>query len=264
MKAGVIVFPGSNCDHDAWYAVNENLHGRAEFIWHDSTNLGDIDAVHSPRRLLLRRLSALRRHRPLLARDAGREEIRRRWRPGARDLQRFSDSGGSRSAARRFAAQSRAEIHLPRSGAAAPKPPTRPSLRNCAKGQILRLPIAHGEGRYFADDRTLDELESDDRVAFRYIDNPNGSARVHRRHSEPRAQRDGNDAASGARLRSADGLHRWPGHIRIDSSAQPPLSPNENHTRADRAAPAHHRGVRQNRELCSAASRATPSWAFSA
>src|SRR6202161_1527898 len=48
MKAGVIVFPGSNCDHDAWYAVNENLHGRAEFIWHDSTRLGDIDAVILP------------------------------------------------------------------------------------------------------------------------------------------------------------------------------------------------------------------------
>ena len=48
MKAGVIVFPGSNCDHDAWYAVNENLHGRAEFIWHDSANLGDIDAVILP------------------------------------------------------------------------------------------------------------------------------------------------------------------------------------------------------------------------
>src|SRR5436309_126407 len=53
MKAGVIVFPGSNCDHDAWYAVNENLHTpeanhRAEYIWHDSTNLGDIDAVILP------------------------------------------------------------------------------------------------------------------------------------------------------------------------------------------------------------------------
>src|SRR6202522_865365 len=53
MKAGVIVFPGSNCDHDAWYAVNENLRNltenhRAEFIWHDSTKLGDIDVVILP------------------------------------------------------------------------------------------------------------------------------------------------------------------------------------------------------------------------
>jgi len=45
------------------------------------------------------------------------------------------------------------------------------------KGQVLRLPIAHGEGRYYADEHTLDELEAEDRVAFRYLDNPNGSAR---------------------------------------------------------------------------------------
>jgi phosphoribosylformylglycinamidine synthase len=43
--------------------------------------------------------------------------------------------------------------------------------------RILRMPIAHGEGCYFADDRTLDELEAEDRIAFRYIDNPNGSLR---------------------------------------------------------------------------------------
>src|SRR5258708_18133991 len=45
------------------------------------------------------------------------------------------------------------------------------------KGQVLRLPIAHGEGCYIADERTLDELEAEDRVAFRYIDNANGSLR---------------------------------------------------------------------------------------
>jgi phosphoribosylformylglycinamidine synthase len=44
-------------------------------------------------------------------------------------------------------------------------------------GQILRMPIAHGEGCYVADERTLDELEAEDRVAFRYVDNPNGSMR---------------------------------------------------------------------------------------
>jgi phosphoribosylformylglycinamidine synthase len=45
------------------------------------------------------------------------------------------------------------------------------------KDQVLRLPIAHGEGCYIADERTLDELEAEDRVAFRYIDNANGSLR---------------------------------------------------------------------------------------
>ena len=48
MKFGVIVFPGSNCDHDAWFAVNHNLGHRAEFIWHDSETLGDIDAIILP------------------------------------------------------------------------------------------------------------------------------------------------------------------------------------------------------------------------
>jgi phosphoribosylformylglycinamidine synthase subunit PurQ / glutaminase len=46
-----------------------------------------------------------------------------------------------------------------------------------SKGQTLRVPIAHGEGSYYADDRTLDELESEDRVVFRYKNNPNGSLR---------------------------------------------------------------------------------------
>ncbi|MCX6629145.1 MAG: phosphoribosylformylglycinamidine synthase subunit PurQ, partial [Candidatus Solibacter sp.] len=48
MKFGVIVFPGSNCDHDAFYAVANNLGQPAEFIWHDSASLGDVDAVILP------------------------------------------------------------------------------------------------------------------------------------------------------------------------------------------------------------------------
>src|SRR5215470_10073503 len=48
MKFGVIVFPGSNCDHDAFYAVSNNLGHEAEFIWHDSHSLGDVDAVILP------------------------------------------------------------------------------------------------------------------------------------------------------------------------------------------------------------------------
>src|ERR1700761_4453680 len=48
MKIGVVVFPGSNCDHDAWYAVSEGLHQQAEFIWHESTELGEVDAVILP------------------------------------------------------------------------------------------------------------------------------------------------------------------------------------------------------------------------
>src|SRR5450432_1248962 len=48
MRFGVVVFPGSNCDHDAWYAVSHNLGHSAEFIWHDSVALGKVDAVILP------------------------------------------------------------------------------------------------------------------------------------------------------------------------------------------------------------------------
>jgi len=52
-----------------------------------------------------------------------------------------------------------------------------PFTSKLKRGQTLRIPIAHGEGQYFADEHTLDELEGEDRVAFRYVENPNGSAR---------------------------------------------------------------------------------------
>ena len=48
MRVGVVVFPGSNCDHDAWYAFSHNLGQQAEFIWHDSNSLGNVDAVVVP------------------------------------------------------------------------------------------------------------------------------------------------------------------------------------------------------------------------
>ncbi len=48
MKVGVVVFPGSNCDHDAWYAVTHNLGQKAELVWHDSARLPGVDAVILP------------------------------------------------------------------------------------------------------------------------------------------------------------------------------------------------------------------------
>jgi phosphoribosylformylglycinamidine synthase len=176
MKAGVIVFPGSNCDHDAWYAVNENLHGRAEFIWHDSPNLGDVDAVILPGGFSYGdylRCGAIARFSPVM-----------------QAIQKFASDGGLvlgicngfqilveagllpgallRNQELKFICR---EVKL-RTGTTAS-----PFTSKLTKGQILRIPIAHGEGQYFADERTLDRLEADDRVAFRYVENPNGSAR---------------------------------------------------------------------------------------
>jgi phosphoribosylformylglycinamidine synthase len=176
MKAGVIVFPGSNCDHDAWYAVNENLHGRAEFIWHDSTNLGDIDAVILPGGFSYGdylRCGAIARFSPVM------QAVKKFAADGGLVLgicngfQILVEAGllpGAllRNLELKFICR---EVRLRTETIASP------FTSKLREGQILRIPIAHGEGQYFADERTLDELESEDRVAFRYLENPNGSAR---------------------------------------------------------------------------------------
>jgi phosphoribosylformylglycinamidine synthase I len=177
MKVGVIVFPGSNCDHDAWYAINENLHGRAEFIWHQSSNLRDVDAVLLPGGFSYGdylRCGAIARFSPVMnavkkfAADGGlvlgvcngfQILVEAGLLPGA--LLRNQDL--------KFICR---ELRL------RTETTNSPFTSKLTKGQVLRLPIAHGEGRYFADERTLDELEAEDRVTFRYLDNPNGSTRA--------------------------------------------------------------------------------------
>ena len=140
-------------------------------------SLGDVDAVILPGGFSYGdylRCGAIAKFSPVMQRGP---QVRRRWRARARRLQRLPDSGGGRPASRRADPQPRPQVHLPRACACASRPPIRPSPTRREKGQVLRLPIAHGEGCYIADERTLDELEAEDRVAFRYIDNPNGSLR---------------------------------------------------------------------------------------
>ena len=176
MKFGVIVFPGSNCDHDAWYAINRNLGQPAVFIWHDSHSLGNIDAVILPGGFDFGdylRCGAIAKFSPVMgavrrfAADGGlvlgicngfQILVEAGLLPGAlirnRNLKFICREVRLRTAT----------LDSPFTGAAQP-------------GQILRMPIAHGEGCYIADERTLDELEAEDRIAFRYVENPNGSLR---------------------------------------------------------------------------------------
>src|SRR5580658_4156882 len=180
MKVGVVVFPGSNCDHDAWYAINRNLRGgldaSAEFIWHDSTNLGNVDAVLLPGGFSYGdylRCGAIARFSPVM-----------------NAVKKFAAEGGLvLGVCNGFQILVEAGL-LP--GALLRNQDLRficrvlrlrtettssPFTSKLEKGQTLHLPIAHGEGRYFADARTLDELEPEDRVAFSYIANPYGSVR---------------------------------------------------------------------------------------
>ena len=176
MKFGVIVFPGSNCDHDAFYAVGINLGQPVEYIWHDSPTLGPVDAVILPGGFAYGdylRCGAIAKFSPVM-----------------KAVRRFASDGGLvlgvcngfqilveagllpgaliRNRGLKFICR---EVRLTVETADSP------FTSAGRKGQTLRLPIAHGEGCYFADERTLDELEAEDRIAFRYDGNPNGSLR---------------------------------------------------------------------------------------
>jgi phosphoribosylformylglycinamidine synthase len=185
MKFGVVIFPGSNCDHDALYALEHNLGQRSFPIWHESEDLGGADAIVLPGGFSYG--------------DYLRAGAIARFSPVMKSIQRFADGGGLvfgicngfqmlvearllpgvlvRNRSLRFVCRT---VHL------RVETTDSPFTGSCEKGQILAIPIAHGEGCYFADDVTLDELERQKRVAFRYTTpegelsegaNPNGSLR---------------------------------------------------------------------------------------
>lgn len=184
MRTGVIVFPGSNCDHDAYHVVRHVFGHDARFIWHKETELSGVDLVIIPGGFSYGdylRAGAVARFSPIMA-----------------SVMRFANSGGLvlgicngfqvlcecgllpgallRNESVRFACK---WTHLRTESVDAP------FTRRLERGQVLRIPIAHGEGNYFAEDSVLEELERNGQVAFRYCDsegavtadaNPNGSA----------------------------------------------------------------------------------------
>ncbi|MBS1877266.1 MAG: phosphoribosylformylglycinamidine synthase subunit PurQ [Acidobacteria bacterium] len=176
MKFGVVVFPGSNCDHDCWYAPAKNLGFPTEMIWHDSSTLGDVDAVILPggfaygdylRCGAIAKFSRVMTAVKKFANDGGLVI------GICNGFQILVESGMLPGALLR----NRGLKFICRPVDLRVETVDSPFSAEAAKGQILRMPIAHGEGCYFADDRTLDELEAEDRVLVRYVDNPNGSLR---------------------------------------------------------------------------------------
>jgi phosphoribosylformylglycinamidine synthase subunit PurQ / glutaminase len=176
MKVGVVVFPGSNCDHDAWYAVSHNLGQEAEFIWHDASSLGDVDAVILPGGFSYGdylRCGAIAKFSPVMnavkefARDGGLVL------GICNGFQILVESGLLPGALVR----NKGMEFICRTIGLRIGTTNSPFTNLTRKGQILHLPIAHGEGCFIAEQRVLDELQAEDRVAFYYTDNPNGSMR---------------------------------------------------------------------------------------
>ena len=176
MRFGVVVFPGSNCDHDAFFAVTHNLGESAEFIWHDAASLPNVDAVILPGGFSYGdylRCGAIAKFSPVMAavknfaRDGG---LVLGICNGFQILVECGMLPGAlvRNAGLKFVCRS-VDLRIETSDS--------PFTSAAEKGTKVSFPVAHGEGCYVADEYTLDELEAEDRVTFRYLDNPNGSQR---------------------------------------------------------------------------------------
>jgi phosphoribosylformylglycinamidine synthase subunit PurQ / glutaminase len=177
MKFGIVRFPGSNCDTDAYHAIVDDLGEEAVYLWHKDHDLQDVDVVVLPGGFAhgdYLRAGAIARFSPIMT------DVIAHARRGAPVLaicngfQVACEAGLLPGALMRNA------------GLQYICEPVRLKVEqtdtifssNYSAGQIVRFPIAHGEGRYTADEATLDELEARNRVVLRYAGfNPNGSAR---------------------------------------------------------------------------------------
>jgi len=174
MRFGVVVFPGSNCDHDAWYALSHNLGHSAEFIWHDSASLGSVDAVILPGGFSYGdylRCGAIAKFSPVMAAVKSFAIEGGLVLGICNGFQVLVESGLLPGALLR----NRELKFVCRPVRVRVETTNTPFTAAAQRGQTLTLPVAHGEGCYYADAPLLAALKADDRVVLRYVDNPNGS-----------------------------------------------------------------------------------------
>lgn len=183
MRAAVVTFPGSNCDYDCYKAINEVLGEDAYFVWHRETDLGDPDLVVLPGGFSYGdylRAGAIARFSPVM------DEVTRLAHQGrpvlgiCNGFQILCEAGllpGAlvRNRDLRFLGRD-VRVRVEQTGTM--------YTHRYTTGDILRLPLAHGEGNFVTDPETLRRIEDDGRVVFRYVDargeptdaaNPNGS-----------------------------------------------------------------------------------------
>jgi len=184
MKVGIVRFPGSNCDEDAWLAIVEQLHEQAVMLWHKDHDLQGSDVVILPGGFAYGdylRAGAIARFSPIMREVAAHAErggivigicngfqvaCEAHLLPGAL----LRNNGGYRSMP--------VTIRVERTDT--------PMTSAATKGACLTMPIAHGEGRFTSSEDDLDRMEDAGQIIFRYVDaageataaaNPNGSMR---------------------------------------------------------------------------------------
>src|SRR6266481_4302209 len=217
MKFAVIQFPGSNCDQDSVSGINSIEGLQADYVWHKETSLRDYDAIVLPGGYAYGyylRCGAIARFSPIMKAvisDARGGKLVRGTCNGFQVLceARLLPGALVRNRSLRFVCDmvtARVEVD------------DSPFTHGCAKGTVLRLPVAHGEGCFFADPPTLRELNANEQVILRYADNqsrivpeanPNGSieniAGICNRERNVFGLMPHPDRASDPQLGSADG-----------------------------------------------------------
>jgi phosphoribosylformylglycinamidine synthase subunit PurQ / glutaminase len=183
MKFGVVIFPGSNCDHDCYYVIESVIGKPVDFIWHQDTSVRGFDAIILPGGFAYGdylRTGALAKFSPVM-----------------RSVKEFADKGGMvigicngfqilceagllpgallRNVGMKYVCKF---LYL------RTETTNTPFTNTLSKGQLLHIPIGHGDGNYFADADVLSRIEDNDQVTFRYVTgdgrvtreaNPNGS-----------------------------------------------------------------------------------------
>ena len=183
MKFGVIIFPGSNCDHDAFWTIQHVAKQAATFLWHESHDLENCDAIIVPGGFAFGdylRTGAIAKFSPVM------ESVRKFAGSGGLVLgicngfQILCESGllpGAllRNVGLKYVCKP-VQVRVENAET--------PFTNACERGEVLTIPIGHMEGNYFCDPATLDELQKDNRIVFRYCSqqgeinpgaNPNGS-----------------------------------------------------------------------------------------
>jgi len=183
MKFGVLVFPGSNCDHDAYWVLSTVAQQPVTFLWHESHDLENCDAIVVPGGFAYGdylRTGAIARFSPIM------EAVRKFAASGGlvigicNGFQILCESGllpGAlmRNVTLKYVCK---PVHVRVENV------DTPFTNTCRQGDVLRIPIGHMEGNYFCDQQTLETLHRDRRVVFRYCtsegeiapqSNPNGS-----------------------------------------------------------------------------------------
>jgi len=185
MKFGIVTFPGSNCDYDAYHAVTEILGEEAAYIWHKDHDLQGSDVVILPGGFSYGdylRVGAIARFSPIMQEVAAHAKSGGPVLGICNGFQIACEAGllpGAllRNSHLQFVS---AEVRI------RVENPDTLFTNRYDRGEVLRIPVAHGDGRFVADEDVLDRLEGEGRVVFMYADasgsitgaaNPNGSER---------------------------------------------------------------------------------------